>query len=110
MRPVNLCGRSSTSHGMSSPRYLHTPLFPDQIYSSNHVPWAILAACSLASAVLILALRFLLAAENKRRNAEQPDEKYDDAYLTDAAGGKAGEARVDKVSKQSVYTVTRTTG
>ncbi|KII89198.1 hypothetical protein PLICRDRAFT_599098 [Plicaturopsis crispa FD-325 SS-3] len=71
-------------------------MWKKQYQPRNHVPWAILAACSLASAVLILALRFLLAAENKRRNAEQPDEIYDDAYLTDAAGGKAGEARVDK--------------
>jgi hypothetical protein len=64
----------------------------------NHIPWAILSACSFACAILILALRFMLVAENKRRDAEPYDDKYDNIYIIDTdPDGKVTEKKVDKV-------------
>jgi MFS transporter, ACS family, allantoate permease len=64
----------------------------------NHIPWAILSACSFVSAILVLVLRFTLAAENKRRNAEPYDDAYDNIYIigTDS-DGKTTEKKVNKV-------------
>ncbi|KDR73634.1 hypothetical protein GALMADRAFT_251402 [Galerina marginata CBS 339.88] len=63
----------------------------------NHVPWSIISACIGACAVLILLLRFMLQRENKRRDAEQRDDSYDDVYLTrSSTDGTKTEKRVDK--------------
>jgi hypothetical protein len=64
----------------------------------NHIPWAILSACAFASAILILILRFMLAAENKRRDAQPYDDTYDNIYIVETdADGRATEKKVDKV-------------
>ena len=64
----------------------------------NHIPWAILSACSFTCAILILTLRFMLAAENKRRDTEPYDDKYDNVYIIGMdSDGKATEKKVDKV-------------
>lgn len=70
----------------------------------NHIPWAVIAAGSAGSAIVLLALRALLAAENRKRERERAargghdDAKYDDVYIVQAdADGKAVEHRVDKV-------------
>jgi MFS family permease len=63
----------------------------------NHIPWAILTTCTFVSGILILVLRFMLAAENKRRDAEPYDDTYDDVYIvTVDADGKSTEKKVDK--------------
>lgn len=48
--------------------------------------------------ILILVLRFMLAAENKRRDAEPYDDKYDNVCVLREVDGKTVELRVDKVS------------
>ena len=64
----------------------------------NHVPWAIFSACFLASAILLLVLRFMLAAENKRRDAEPYDDTYDNIYIIGVnSDGKETRKKVDKV-------------
>jgi hypothetical protein len=67
-------------------------------FSSNHVPWAILTACSIVSALLLLVLRFMYAAENKCRYMEEHDETYDNVIvtITDVKGAKM-EKKVEKV-------------
>lgn len=63
----------------------------------NHVPWDLLAASMGVSALLFLVLRFMLAAENKRRDAAQRDDSYDDVYLTHVdEDGTTVEKRVDR--------------
>ncbi|SJL00803.1 related to permease of the major facilitator superfamily [Armillaria ostoyae] len=63
----------------------------------NHVPWTLLAACNLASGILLLILRFMLATENKRRDANRHDGTYDEAYVTHVnADGTTEERKVDK--------------
>jgi ACS family allantoate permease-like MFS transporter len=68
----------------------------------NHIPWAVIAAGSAASAILLLIIRFVLVSENTRREREQQAEgndAYDDVYVVDAKGdGTQVEKRVDKVS------------
>ena len=50
--------------------------------------------------MLILALRFMLAAENKRRNAEPYDDTYDNVYILGAdSDGRPMEKKVDKVCR-----------
>ncbi|KAF8891290.1 major facilitator superfamily domain-containing protein [Infundibulicybe gibba] len=68
-----------------------------QYQPRNHVPWAILAACAFASGVIILILRALYARENKKRDAEQRDDTYDNVYLTHVElDGTTVEKRVDR--------------
>lgn len=50
------------------------------------------------SAVLLLVLRFYLVAENKRRDAEQHDDSFDDVYVTHVnKDGTTEEKKVDRV-------------
>ena len=77
---------------------------PQLLVPSNHVPWAIIAACIGTCAILILTLRYVLYFENKRRDGEQRDETYDDVYLTqETEDGIKAEKRVDKVTNGSSY-------
>ena len=65
----------------------------------NHVPWAILSACSLAAAILMLVTRMYLASENQRRDQEEHDPTYDDVYIVRTSGdGTIEKVKVDKVS------------
>lgn len=60
----------------------------------NRMPWAILAACWAASLLILLAMRFYLAAENRKRDREPRDATYDDACVVNEKGK---EKKVDKV-------------
>lgn len=63
----------------------------------NHVPWAILSACWFVTVVLILVTRVYLSHENRRRDCEGHDAKYDEVYITrDRDDGTKEEVRVDK--------------
>ncbi|KAK0211108.1 major facilitator superfamily domain-containing protein [Desarmillaria ectypa] len=63
----------------------------------NHVPWALLAACNLASGIFLLILRFMLSAENKRRDMNRHDDTFDDVYVTHVnADGTTEERKIDK--------------
>ncbi|KAI8996298.1 MFS general substrate transporter [Trametes punicea] len=63
----------------------------------NHVPWTIIGICYVVCPVLLLIIRFLLARENRRRDAEPADDKYDDVYIEVVLpDGTRTERRVDK--------------
>ncbi|ETW86125.1 hypothetical protein HETIRDRAFT_380392, partial [Heterobasidion irregulare TC 32-1] len=72
----------------------------------NHVPWAVISACSLASAVLLLLARAVLARENRTRERERAaraargdgdEDGFDEVYVAQAdADGKTVERRVDR--------------
>ena len=71
---------------------------PTSSLCSNRVPWAIISACTVTCALLILLLRFMLAAENRRRDAEKRDDTFDDIYLSkELSDGSKEEKRVDRV-------------
>jgi len=61
----------------------------------NHVPWAVITATNFSSAVALLVLRYLYLRENKRRDLEPPDDRYDAVYVRTESGE---EMRVDKAS------------
>ncbi|KAF5373654.1 hypothetical protein D9758_000775 [Tetrapyrgos nigripes] len=67
-----------------------------QYQPRNHVPWDLLAASMGASAILMLALRSLLAAENRKRDREQHDDTFDHVLVTVVEDGKEVKKRVDK--------------
>ncbi|KJA27018.1 hypothetical protein HYPSUDRAFT_35538 [Hypholoma sublateritium FD-334 SS-4] len=72
-------------------------MWKKQYQPRNHVPWSIIAACIGACTVLILLLRFMLQAENRRRDAEQRDDSYDDVYIKEElADGTRTEKHVDR--------------
>ncbi|KAF9469334.1 major facilitator superfamily domain-containing protein [Collybia nuda] len=72
-------------------------MWKKQYVPRNHVPWAIITACSFVSALTLLTLRFMLAMENKKRDAEKRDDKYDDVYISQAqADGTTIERKVDR--------------
>lgn len=74
---------------------------------SNRVPWAIITACFVVSAALLMVLRFMLASENRRRDTEQRDGQYDEVYVKQ---GSNLEAKVDKVcSNLHAHTILLTT-
>jgi hypothetical protein len=89
---VNLCGRPNINQGVSFST-ITAPLRSRQLNSRNHVPWAVIAACNFAAGVALVILRFMLATENKKRENETYDDKYDKVYITDEAGV---EKRVDR--------------
>lgn len=73
-------------------------MFLKRYQPRNHTPWAIISTCVFVSAILILILRFMLAAENKKRDAEPYDPTYDEVYILETdSNGKEKEKRVDKV-------------
>lgn len=63
----------------------------------NRVPWAIIVACEVAFAGLFIIIRILLALENSRRDRENPDETFDEAFVTvkDESGVEV-QKKVDK--------------
>lgn len=66
----------------------------------NHVPWALIAACNLVSALLLLSLRYMLARENKRRDMAAHDETFDAVYVSHVnADGTTVKKKVDKVRR-----------
>jgi len=63
----------------------------------NHVPWLIIGICYVVSGLLMLIIRFTLARENRRRDAEPADDTYDDVYIeVITADGKRVEQKVSK--------------
>ncbi|KAI0345426.1 MFS general substrate transporter [Trametopsis cervina] len=62
----------------------------------NHIPWAILSACWAATAVLLLVTRVYLARENRLRDAEPYDAKYDEVYISEEKDGKKEDVKVAK--------------
>ena len=62
------------------------------------MPWIVIGICYVICPLLLLAIRYLLAAENKKRDQEEPDTTYDDVYIEHIdEDGKVVEKRVDKV-------------
>ncbi|KAK7034005.1 hypothetical protein VNI00_012435 [Paramarasmius palmivorus] len=72
-------------------------VWKEQYKPRNHVPWTLLAVSVGVSALLLWALRAMLAMENKRRDSENRDETYDNVYITHInADGTTEEKKVDK--------------
>ncbi|KIP08849.1 hypothetical protein PHLGIDRAFT_87502 [Phlebiopsis gigantea 11061_1 CR5-6] len=74
------------------------PQYWKKVYQPrDRVPWAILSACWFATAVLIMVTRVYLARENRKRDAEGRDTRYDEMYITqEKEGGAKEEVKVDK--------------
>jgi len=47
----------------------------------NHVPWIVIACCYASMMILLLAIRYYLVSENRRRDSEAVDETYDHVYV-----------------------------
>ncbi|KZT19109.1 MFS general substrate transporter [Neolentinus lepideus HHB14362 ss-1] len=63
----------------------------------NHVPWIIIGICYVICPTLLLVIRWVLARENKRRDAEPRDETYDEVYIESVdEKGNVVETKVDK--------------
>ncbi|THH04217.1 hypothetical protein EW145_g5684 [Phellinidium pouzarii] len=63
----------------------------------NLVPWVVITICYVICPMLLMLLRYILNAENKRRDKEPLDDTYDDVWVkvTDE-NGKLVEKKVDK--------------
>ncbi|KAH8092231.1 MFS general substrate transporter [Cristinia sonorae] len=63
----------------------------------NHIPWIIIGICYVVCPLLLLVIRYILAAENKRRDQEPVDDTYDDVYIEVLnADGEKVQKKVDK--------------
>jgi hypothetical protein len=98
MRLGHSCGRRNISLGES---VNNTETIADAVFS-NHVPWIIIGVCQVSCMVLLFSIRVSLARENKRRDAEPPDDTFDDVYVVriDEDGNRA-EVKVPKVRLRS---------
>ena len=77
----------------------------------NKVPFAIISACSVASAFTLLVTRQYLAYQNKKRDEEAAAvadkmDKYDEVYITVMEDGRAVEKKVDRVRLMFTPSVT----
>ncbi|KAF7296994.1 MFS general substrate transporter [Mycena indigotica] len=65
----------------------------------NHVPWTVIGVCYGCCMLLVLGIRQLLIAENRRRDAEPPaDDPYDNVYVERVGtDGKVERVKLDKV-------------
>lgn len=68
----------------------------------NKVPFAIISACSVASAFTLFLTRQYLAHQNKKRDDEAAagatkEGKYDEVFITVMEDGKAVGKKVDRV-------------
>ncbi|CAE6462461.1 unnamed protein product [Rhizoctonia solani] len=63
----------------------------------NRIPWAIITACYVLCPLTLLTLRFLLAHENKKRDAEPKADETNDAYIEEVLeDGTRVERKIDK--------------
>ncbi|PCH43306.1 MFS general substrate transporter [Wolfiporia cocos MD-104 SS10] len=68
-----------------------------QYVPRNHVPWTIIGICYVCCMFLLLAIRWLLASENRRRDREARDTTYDGVYVEVVlADGSRVERKVEK--------------
>ena len=62
------------------------------------MPWTIVGITYVICPLLLLLIRVLLARENRKRDAEPADDKYDDLYIEVVLpDGTRTQRRVDKV-------------
>jgi ACS family allantoate permease-like MFS transporter len=63
----------------------------------NHVPWAIIGVCYACCMFLVLAIRYILSAENKRRDRSPKEENNSDIYIEVVdSDGNIKSVRVEK--------------
>ncbi|KAJ7153334.1 MFS general substrate transporter [Mycena filopes] len=64
----------------------------------DHVPWIVIGICYACCMILVLVIRQLLIAENRRRDAEPArDDGYDDVYIErPTLDGAVEKVKVDK--------------
>ncbi|KAF9464198.1 MFS general substrate transporter [Collybia nuda] len=62
----------------------------------NHIPWIIIGISYAVCIGILLLIRFLLASENKRRDAEPADHSYDDVYIEREKDGIVERVKVAK--------------
>ncbi|TFK34336.1 MFS general substrate transporter [Crucibulum laeve] len=63
----------------------------------NHIPWIIIGVCYVCCMAIMLTIRYVLAAENKRRDAEPADNTYEDVYIERTTKeGVVEKVKVDK--------------
>jgi hypothetical protein len=96
MRLGRSCGKLNTNLG----EYVNTTniLTTTDATSSNRIPWTVIIICNVSCMILLFSIRVLLARENKRRDAEPPDDTYENVYLVRINDeGKSEEVKVSKV-------------
>ncbi|KAH7882092.1 MFS general substrate transporter [Phlebopus sp. FC_14] len=72
-------------------------MWQSQYKPRNHVPWIVIGICYLVCPILLLVIRFLLARENARRDAEPAADEFEEFFierLTD--DGERIQVKVDK--------------
>ncbi|KAJ7286130.1 major facilitator superfamily domain-containing protein [Mycena rebaudengoi] len=63
----------------------------------NHLPWGIITGCSVICVILLLVIRFVYAAENKRRENSAEKDVFDEYYIPQIqADGTTIEKKVDR--------------
>ncbi|QRW21829.1 membrane protein [Rhizoctonia solani] len=63
----------------------------------NRIPWAVITICYVLCPITLLSLRFLLARENQRRDAEPNEDDMGEVYIEEVlVDGTKIERRVDK--------------
>ncbi|KAK7013848.1 MFS general substrate transporter [Favolaschia claudopus] len=67
----------------------------------NHVPWTVIGICYACCMLLLVVIRWMLMAENKRRDAEPlSEDPYDEVYVERPASDGSGKMEKVKVDKE----------
>nr|GAT51055.1 predicted protein [Mycena chlorophos] len=68
-----------------------------QYQPRNHVPWGIITGCTVVSAILLLVIRYVYAAENKRRAVAKESGNFDEYYISEVQpDGTIIEKKIDR--------------
>lgn len=67
------------------------------------MPWSVIATCYFLCPFALLAIRYVLMKENKKREVEVHDDTYDDVYVEEKlSDGTVALRKVDKVRNLSL--------
>ena len=76
---------------------------PNTSLVRNHVPWIISGVCYVVCIIALLAIRWHLASENRRRDLEPHDHTYDENWVEMVRD----DGTVEKVKVPKVFIYTR---
>ncbi|KAF9239499.1 MFS general substrate transporter [Melanogaster broomeanus] len=72
-------------------------MWQSQYKPRNRIPWIVIGICYLLCAILLLVIRFMLARENARRDADPAVEEYEEFFIEKVSDdGKRVQVKVDK--------------
>lgn len=72
-------------------------MWQSQYKPRNRIPWVVIGICYLLCPILLLVIRFMLARENARRDADPTVDEYEEFFIEKVSDdGKRVQVKIDK--------------